>query len=359
MFNLKLEIQNWKSKGQAMVELAIFGSILIFAFAMLVRYGMGQNYSQRLQMDAFRRAVAANTNDIHSYGNSVSYTLIEDLPTPDPRDKFGFPGRFPKIATSGVTRSNGLYREACYPEFEGCQGCCSESLAESFLPRVTFRIGDDSAVGGVKVRSFTTAGFKMDESRNWRKRVSIKNYTAEGDSSPSWDWQYIQFKGGSGTTSETMWYWDECTNTGVCNTKKDFEEGMSADLDGDGKEERLVAVFTELNEEEGEEEGSTLSYTTIKGVGFIDYQEGEIDLTAEPTKDDPDNEKQGFRGEYESQTRIEQATLNKKEDSQGIKTSTSLNGWQKIKLLIRGNPAQGYDDLEVETEYDTDESRGF
>ncbi|MBP7215884.1 MAG: hypothetical protein KBA46_01220 [Candidatus Omnitrophica bacterium] len=46
-----------RKKGQAVVELAIFGSVILFAFGMLLSYSQRQNDMQYVQMEAFRRAL--------------------------------------------------------------------------------------------------------------------------------------------------------------------------------------------------------------------------------------------------------------------------------------------------------------
>jgi len=86
-------------KGQALAELAIFGSILLFCLAMLIQYGLDANYQQQAQMQAFRKA-----QKIAFYrdgpGAASSLTLIKDKPTPDPRDQWGLAERSPVIGAS-------------------------------------------------------------------------------------------------------------------------------------------------------------------------------------------------------------------------------------------------------------------
>lgn len=84
-------------KGQALAELAIFGSILLFCLAMLIQYGLDANYQQQAQMEAFRK-----TQRIAFYrdgpASSTSFILVKDKPTPDPRDQWGIAERNPIVA---------------------------------------------------------------------------------------------------------------------------------------------------------------------------------------------------------------------------------------------------------------------
>ena len=84
-------------KGQAITELAIFGSILLFCLAMLIQYGLDANYQQQAQMEAFRK-----TQRIAFYrdgpASSTAFILVKDKPTPDPRDQWGVAERGPIVA---------------------------------------------------------------------------------------------------------------------------------------------------------------------------------------------------------------------------------------------------------------------
>ncbi|MDD4953395.1 MAG: hypothetical protein PHG40_00625 [Candidatus Omnitrophica bacterium] len=63
-------------KAQAVVELAIFGSIILVVFGILLSYVQRLNDQQYVQMEAFRRALEKACNT--TAGASVQYTLITD-----------------------------------------------------------------------------------------------------------------------------------------------------------------------------------------------------------------------------------------------------------------------------------------
>lgn len=58
-----------------MVELAVFGSLLLVVLGGLIRFGLAATYSQQLEQDSFRKALATPSG-------SVSYTLVEDRLVP-------------------------------------------------------------------------------------------------------------------------------------------------------------------------------------------------------------------------------------------------------------------------------------
>ncbi|MFA5356891.1 MAG: hypothetical protein WC301_05775 [Candidatus Omnitrophota bacterium] len=89
-------------KAQALTELAIFGSILLFCLAMLIQFGLQANYQQEAQMEAFRKAqqMAFNRDGPNS---AVSLTLFKNKAIPDPRDQFGFAERVAIPGSGSVT----------------------------------------------------------------------------------------------------------------------------------------------------------------------------------------------------------------------------------------------------------------
>lgn len=79
-------------RGQAMVEMAIFGALILFAFGMLISYTQRMNEQQYIQMEAFRRGLEkANTyagSADSGAGASTKYTLMENKRLADISDSF-------------------------------------------------------------------------------------------------------------------------------------------------------------------------------------------------------------------------------------------------------------------------------
>jgi hypothetical protein len=61
-------------KAQAAVELAIFGSIVLLAFSIMLMYGQRLDSQQQVKMEAFRRAL----QKAYYHNSSVSYTLKKE-----------------------------------------------------------------------------------------------------------------------------------------------------------------------------------------------------------------------------------------------------------------------------------------
>ncbi len=71
---LNKTIRMGSEKGQAAVELAVFGSLILIALSVLLTYGQRLEIQQQLKMEAFRRALTK----AYEKNSSVSYTLRKD-----------------------------------------------------------------------------------------------------------------------------------------------------------------------------------------------------------------------------------------------------------------------------------------
>ena len=67
----KQGIFKWTRNGQAAVELAVFGSLILLAFSVVLMYGQRLDTQQNVKMEAFRRAL----QKAYARNGSVSYTL--------------------------------------------------------------------------------------------------------------------------------------------------------------------------------------------------------------------------------------------------------------------------------------------
>jgi hypothetical protein len=97
-------------KGQSILELAIFGSILISLLGVLVSYGLRYNYQQLETQRAFRKALGSTAMSMEDgVPSSVAHMLIEDRHIPNPSDSFGMGAITPLGASASVTRSAALH----------------------------------------------------------------------------------------------------------------------------------------------------------------------------------------------------------------------------------------------------------
>ncbi len=97
-----------------MLELAVFGSLMLMVLGALVNYGLNADASQRAMMGSFRQALsdAARTHDPNDpTPMSVSRLLIHDQHFPDPSNPFAVGSMVPTSASAGgVLRTNMLGR---------------------------------------------------------------------------------------------------------------------------------------------------------------------------------------------------------------------------------------------------------
>jgi len=130
-------------KGQALLELAVFGSILLTLLGILISYGLKNNYQQRLKQQAFRKAMSSSYSN--KLGRSDSYMIIKDVHIPSPLNPFGVGSVIPVSGQSnGAIRSYDLQQYADNP---------SEAL------NLTSKVNVE--IQGVPY-SFTTAGARSE-----------------------------------------------------------------------------------------------------------------------------------------------------------------------------------------------------
>jgi hypothetical protein len=100
-----------QENAQALLELAVFGTILLMLLGVLLYYGLHYNNSQKFRQRAFRGAMAAaavayNPGDTPM---SATYVMLRDKHIPDPQDPWGI-GFVSTVSASATspTRTNHL-----------------------------------------------------------------------------------------------------------------------------------------------------------------------------------------------------------------------------------------------------------
>lgn len=102
------EVPGTSERGQALVELAVFGSLLLFLIGYLISNALQLDYRQQRTMEAFRRGLAsaaASPPGVPNTPASTSHLLIQDRHIPDPSDPFAIGGVSPITAQASITRS--------------------------------------------------------------------------------------------------------------------------------------------------------------------------------------------------------------------------------------------------------------
>lgn len=97
----------YNKKGQAVVEMALFGSLIIVIFATVIAYIQRSNDQQYVQMEAFRRGLQkANTYqgaESEGAGASVQYTMLEN------RKHVDLSGSFRKGSSQALGASSNVF----------------------------------------------------------------------------------------------------------------------------------------------------------------------------------------------------------------------------------------------------------
>jgi len=89
--------------GQALIEVAVFGAIFVMILGAMISYGLRFDNNQRIQQQAFRRALKIASDQTTGGG---TYMLMEDVYVPNPGDPFGIGSGMPIIASGDIVRTH-------------------------------------------------------------------------------------------------------------------------------------------------------------------------------------------------------------------------------------------------------------
>ena len=132
----------YRVKGQAILELAIFGSILILLLGVLLNYGLKYSYQQQMMQYAFRRAL------LSAGGNSPDPTtqmVLRDRHISSSTDVFSVGSVTPFGASAAIVRSNMLDQTPDNDEE---------------MPKVAYDVA--SGASDRQVNTYTMAGFNYN-----------------------------------------------------------------------------------------------------------------------------------------------------------------------------------------------------
>ena len=106
-------------RGQALLELAIFGSIALLVLGALVNYGVNADATQQAMMDSFRKALlSAWEAPQPGKPAGVSYVQLSDRHIPNPSHPFTIGSVVPVTGQAGVVIRNPLMQETADVEEE-------------------------------------------------------------------------------------------------------------------------------------------------------------------------------------------------------------------------------------------------
>lgn len=172
----------FNQKAQALLELSVFGTILIMLMGVLVNYGLRYNFQQQAMQEAFRKALGAaslsvpDTNPT-SYQGHASYTLIKDRHIPDAGNPFGLGSVMPFSGSANVIRSFELDKTA-------------ETVEE--LPRVKINIQGiefdcpSQGEGCTTARFREETGISPDSLKRYREIYGSTNVWEDDDTPGLW-----------------------------------------------------------------------------------------------------------------------------------------------------------------------------
>lgn len=264
-------------KAQALTELAVFGSVALFCLAMLIRFGLIFNYQQRIQAEAFRKAVL-KAYQLSQNQIQVSYSISRDRRIPDPQDPYGaFSGRIPLSASSSVSFSQRM--------LSGVSGNdIGEGLEENSLPVLLYEHpGDGYQEEGKYTYNKKFSSLKPGAYRVYKCEGSVKvkvdDLEDKNGDGIYWKWQDVSCN--SGNVNYEIWdigasiaKWEDVVDS---DEDGDVDDSVtSADVDNDGKEETILQIIPKWNEE--------TSSTMIGAFVVLDSQEGDIDNTISEDK---------------------------------------------------------------------------
>ncbi len=90
-------------RGQALLELAVFGSFLLLVLGALINYGLNTENTQWALMKSFRDALS------RASGGSASVTVVRDRYIPNPSSPFAVGSPVPVSASASVTKDFALH----------------------------------------------------------------------------------------------------------------------------------------------------------------------------------------------------------------------------------------------------------
>ncbi|GEM_PF-4725184 len=164
------------NKAQSLLELAIFGSLLIMLLGVLINYGLRYNFQHQVSWRVFRQALYdAEYSAQDNKPSSVSSIMIKDIHVPDPSSPTGIGQIFP-VASSATSpiRSHRLYENP-------------ENALE--LNRMDIHVSDGKyqpgSPAGYSTQSFKTQAFRTE--RDVNERQYEKYEEIYGASNVWWD----------------------------------------------------------------------------------------------------------------------------------------------------------------------------
>ncbi len=224
------------SSAQALLELAVMSTAVFILIGVLLQTGMNANYSDNVRMTGFRKAMQLaqfrGTTDGQDY--NASLIVAQDRFVPAPGGGPGVASPVSAASSSSLAWTNKMYMIPTPAEMGN----------RDMLPRVDFEFN------GVRYGPYTTAGWVSLGPYQWGTLFAIQE---DVSGNGVW-WQWRNVLAGEKDASGSYF----------------IEAGRSADVDGDGVLELMVAVSRECPQENN---------CRVRRIDAIDPNAGDIDMT--------------------------------------------------------------------------------
>lgn len=356
------------TKGQALTELAIFGSILLFCVAMLLQYGLEANYQQQAQMEVFRKA-----QKLAFYrsgpGANTSLVLVKDKAIPDPRDQWGFAERYPVVVGGSVTWDTNLSTQyvtnyAQAPEATDLPAVYFEvdkiSAAELSRVRTNASAEVPAAAAQNKVFGFYTARFQkapclgsikvvFEDPQHRRGREYVEEVVGCGEI------RVMRMDGDRADPNSHLLMYPYFRDSNMLKRRI-----IWADVDGDDKLEQIIAAIIAAN---GNKEffyidyhdGGNARFSPLGGAIQIDTDY--LNAAAYPYGNAYSPEvKQGLIPDFRKSIEHTGSNIVKEEVGGNITSRTELRARQIITHKIRLNSGAV---VEIPVEFTPDRSQSY
>ena len=231
------------NKAQATTELAIFGSLILVCFAILISYGMSLQEQQILQQQTFRKALKKAYDD----NAFVSYNVVKNPRTVNVFGRYGEGGRSSLTSGTSVNWNVGESAEMGYYQVNEDEMKISEGITyveeDTGKRKQDIRFFDKD--GNVK----TEQTFDVDKDEDAISKFKEENeiWDVESQASTAYKGQEVRSEDGAGITSTKSAKLGDTITTSL-KVKSGSDIVLTQGLDSDGSY-RQSAVGTEVSKE--------------------------------------------------------------------------------------------------------------
>lgn len=309
-------------KGQSLVELAVFASVIFMALGALVSYALNFNQYQRIMMRAAQRA-AILAKEVADTSLSATVVLMYDRAIPDISSTLGM---------FGVSKKRTLYMQHSFMRTNNLYGQIEYNKKED-LPQVIYDVNG-------KVYRFSSSGFKESNfkynllklRRADGKNVELKQYLdSKGNPFKKKEWRDNWWRVPGFSDSKTQdpplaWKWVYCAE----DADAQVTSNSMWDVDGDNEEENIIGITANFSTDPITGKKIKLNEDTIQ---YIDNDLGIMD-NSETT---PVELRSGFLSQYYEEAENINTLLTEQKEDAFYTVTYKIKNQQIIERYFRLN----------------------